>query len=278
MYIYIYIHICFYRVSMYRICIDSIHSLSLYKVVLDIIHSLFYFSTSCDSTKIPPVFLNPLQTWCQQNSQRYGDRWQEGDVICCQVLTLGAEVGGRVVNWTPERPRSCCFWLVGFHGGQGCWENPCKQKELEKNMGEREFKSLNIINTCKVWFLSLIHYVATTQIAIILSNIFTKKSHETHDTKTSSYSPFSLRMPSGIIAFGLNRDFQVPPGASRSWWLKVSVVHVLDLSEKVMDNSNADVSLVEPPKKGELEVAWDDEMWISTWCRRQQKHVSLSHP
>lgn len=55
---YIYIYICFYRVSMYWICIDSMHtlSLSLYKVLLDIIHSLFHFSTYCDSTEIRQFF------------------------------------------------------------------------------------------------------------------------------------------------------------------------------------------------------------------------------
>ena len=26
---------------------------------------------------------------------RYGDKWQEGDVICCQVLRLGREVMAR---------------------------------------------------------------------------------------------------------------------------------------------------------------------------------------
>lgn len=54
--VHIYIYICFYRVSMYWICIDSIHTLSLYKVLLDIIHSLFHFSTYCDSTEIRQFF------------------------------------------------------------------------------------------------------------------------------------------------------------------------------------------------------------------------------
>ena len=117
--IYIYIHLFLqseYVLNMHRL---YIHTLSLsikssfrYNPFPFLLFYLLWFNRNSR------VFLNPLQTWCQQNSQRYGDRWQEGDVICCQVLTLGAEVGGRVVNWTPERPRSCCFWLVGFllHG------------------------------------------------------------------------------------------------------------------------------------------------------------------
>ena len=59
--IYIYIYLCIYiytHLFLQSEYVSNMHrlytfSLSLYKVVLDIIHSLFYFSTSCDSTKIP---------------------------------------------------------------------------------------------------------------------------------------------------------------------------------------------------------------------------------
>ena len=59
---------------------------------------------------------------------RYGDRWQEGDVICCQVLTLGAapEVGEELLldpsqTQDTEPPKSsevAVFgWLVSMGGG-----------------------------------------------------------------------------------------------------------------------------------------------------------------
>lgn len=134
------------------------------------------------------------------------DPWSRSGGKSCKLNSGKATQLLFLVGWFPWGA-GCCMVFC-----EKCWENPWKQKGLEKNIGERDFKSLNIINTCKVWFQSLIHYVAR-HIAIILSNSSPRNLMETHDTTVIIILPKDAFRHHRLW---LERRFPGAAGASRS--------------------------------------------------------------